>query len=132
MKDFTKYIPTEFARRPRGLKDCKRWKATEFRQFLLYTGPIVLRKILSKDKYEHFLTLHVAIIILASEKYHLKYNNYARELLKHFVTTTKVIYGSHFLIHNIHNLLHLADDVVRFGLLDSFSNFSSEIYLFFL
>jgi len=132
LQDFTKYIPTEFARRPGALKDCKRWKATEFRQFLLYTGPIVLKDILSKDKYEHFLTLHVSITILVSNKYHLKYNNYAKELLKHFVLITEIIYGSHFLIHNIHNLLHLSDDVLKFGPLDNFSNFSSENYLFFL
>jgi len=131
LKDFTKYIPTEFARRPRALKDCKRWKVTEFRQFLLYTGPIVLKNILSKDKYEHFLTLHVSITILVSKKYHLKFNNYARELFKHFVLTTKIIYGSHFLIHNIHNLLHLSDDVLKFGPLDNFNNFQVRTIYFF-
>lgn len=74
----------------------------------------------------------MSITILVSNKYHLKYNNYAKELLKHFVSITKIIYGSHFLIHNIHNLLHLSDDVLKFGPLDNFSNFSSENYLFFL
>lgn len=123
------YIPVEFARKPRHLKYSKQWKATEFRTFLLYTGPLVLKNVLSKVKYEHFMTLHAAITILASPLYHVKYIDYAEELLKHFVNLTKIIYGNHFLSHNIHNLLHLADDVRRFKNLDNFSNFGCENYL---
>ena len=31
-------LPSEFPRQPRSLKHLKRWKATEYKQFLLYTG----------------------------------------------------------------------------------------------
>lgn len=55
-------MPSEFVRQPRGLHDLDRWKATELRQFLLYTGPVVLKDVVSPDMYKHFLSLTVAML----------------------------------------------------------------------
>ena len=38
-------ISSDFARQPRGLHEVKRWKATEFRQFVFYTGMIALKNV---------------------------------------------------------------------------------------
>ena len=57
-------MPSEFSRQPRSLTEIERWKATEFRQFVLYTGPLVLKSVIDKDLYQHFLTLHVSMSIL--------------------------------------------------------------------
>lgn len=56
-----KLVPSEFARLPRSLDDLKYWKATEFREILLYTGVIVLKSNLKKEFYGHFLLLVVSI-----------------------------------------------------------------------
>ena len=106
------YMPSEFSRQPRSLKDLDRWKATEFRQFLLYTGPIVLRDIISDNAYEHFLALSITLTILlqSDDQIRSQYLDYARDLIRHFVYNSKYVYGNTFTVYNIHNLLHLPDD----------------------
>ena len=64
--NLSKFWPSEFSRKPRSLNDIKYWKATEFRSFLFYSGPIVLNKI-PKRHYQLFLLLHCGISLLAGE-----------------------------------------------------------------
>ena len=122
-------VPNEFARNPRPLSDLRHWKATEYRQFLLYTGPLVLKDVLPSDLYHHFLYLHCAIKILCSESLCCRYNMYANNLLRHFVKESSKLYGAHFITYNVHCLIHLPKDVLRFGPLDNFSCFPFENFL---
>lgn len=121
-------IPCEFVRKSRSLNEAKRWKATEFRLFLLYTGPVVLKNCISKGRYTHFLCLHVAISLLSrctcSEDI-----EYADSLLKYFVETFIVLYGSQNVSHNIHNLLHVCQDVQQLGSIEKFSAFPFENFM---
>ena len=109
-------LPSEFARQPRRLCDLDRRKATEFRQFLLYTGPLVLKGIVSSKVYKHFLTYHVALSILLTSNNETRnfYLGYAQELLAYFVSNAKKQYGDTFTVYNVHNLLHLHEDVAHF------------------
>ena len=106
-------MPSEFARQPRSLDELERWKATEFRQFLLYTGPVVLRNVVSKDLYQHFLCLSIAISILleSNDDKRNSYLEFAQELLHYFVENAKDVYGETFTVYNVHSLKHLPEDV---------------------
>jgi len=130
-KQIRPYTPFEFQRKPRGLIHYRQWKGTEFRQLLLYHGPVVLKSTLSSKVYEHFLTLHYSITILISKQFCFKnsYLNYAEKLLQHYVTTFKLLYGEHHISHNVHGLLHIVDDVKHFGPLDMFSSFRFENFM---
>lgn len=122
-------IPYEFCRKPRSLKELDRWKATELRQFLLYTGPFVLKNILTAERYHHFLKLSVAIRILLDEEDCKKNILFARNLLANFVKDVPVLYDVSYLTCNFHNLLHLHEDAKEFGSLESISAFKFENHL---
>ena len=109
-------MPSECARQPRSLDELPRWKATEFRQFLLYTGLVVLKNVVSKDLYYHFLSLSVAVAVLldSDDNTRIKYLDFAQELLNYFVENAKHVYGETFTVYNIHCRKHLPDDVRYF------------------
>ena len=50
-----KYFPVEFQLKGRSLEDIENWKAVEFRPFLLYSGQIVLKGVLSDEQYDHLI-----------------------------------------------------------------------------
>lgn len=114
-------VPSEFSRKPRSLKELLRWKATEFRLFLLYIGPYLLNEIVPHDVFVHFLCFHVASRILSSTKFIKNDIQYANELLHCYVQNFGCIYGQETLSYNVHSLLHIAADAERFGILENFS-----------
>lgn len=129
LNNIKKCTTNDFARKPRAIEEFKRYKATEFRQFLLYTGPIVLKNILSDDCYQHFMTFSVTLRILLNSNQNSKYLRYAKKLLEFFVERFQQIYGCQFISHNIHGLLHLVDDYYLHGSLDNCSAFTFENYM---
>lgn len=120
------HIPSEFARKPRALNERLRWKATELRQFLLFTGPIVLKGVLLPQVYDNFMLLSVAIYILVSPQYCLQLNHLAHHFLVSFVEHYGLLYGKDQVVYNIHGLVHLAGDVKVHGHLDGISGFPYE------
>ncbi|XDV16329.1 hypothetical protein PO909_016096 [Leuciscus waleckii] len=124
-----RYVPMEFARKPRALREIDRWKATEFRQFLLYTGPVMMKDLLTTEVYKNFMLLFVGIFILCNNSFIEDYGDYANEMLVLFVNHFGQLYGPQFLSYNAHSLVHLADDAKKHGILDNFSAFKYENHL---
>jgi hypothetical protein len=131
----SQFTPSEFARRPRSLGDMERWKATEFRQFTLYTGVVVLQDVISKDVYQLFLalSLSVRILHLPDSRDRSKYLGFARQLLNTFVHNCRIVCGQTFVTYNVHSLIHIPDDV-EFNQcsLGELSSFPFENYLHYL
>lgn len=135
--EYRSCVPIEINRKPRELKLLLRWKATEFRTFLLYLGPVVLKCVLTSKKYENFRTLHFAVTILLSPKMckDSEMRNYARLLLQRFVEDFILLYSKDFITHNFHGLIHLVDDSDYYSgitsnfTLETISAFQFENYL---
>ena len=130
LKECYKSFPFEFRRKGRRIEDLCRWKAVEFRSFLLYSGPVVLKDLLSEEKYEHFMILHICMRILLSPVSTQDDFRLARDWLHYFVDRLGILYGANQLCYNVHSLKHFADDCIHFNLpLDCFSCFPFENYL---
>ncbi|XP_065650340.1 uncharacterized protein LOC136078495 [Hydra vulgaris] len=118
-----------FSRKPRSLSEYKQWKAIELRLFLVYIGPVVLKRFLSPQCYNNFLDLSVAVRILLCSSLLENFADYAGQLLRYFIQTFGELYGKDQLVYNIHSLLHIADDAKKYGPLDNCSSFKYESYL---
>ncbi|XP_065676298.1 uncharacterized protein LOC136092306 [Hydra vulgaris] len=126
------YTPSNFQRRPRSLNELEKWKATEFRFFLLYAGPVVLKGKVNKSNYDLFISLSISMHILLSDR--MVQNKvlvaYAKQLLSWFVREVQILYGEIFVTYNVHSMIHLADDCVNFGeSLNHLSSFPFESFL---
>lgn len=123
-------LPIEFNRQLRGLDEIKFWKATEFRSFLCYISPIVMRAFFKDDIYYHFMNFFCAIIICSMHHQPIHNYNIAQCMIDDFLDGIKILYGRSLFTSNIHNLCHLVDDVKQFGPLHTFTAYTSESKLF--
>ena len=116
------YAPIEFARKPRAV-EVIRLKATEFCEFMMYSGFVVVQHILNDKLYDHFMLLFISMRILACPRLSLQCSAYAHGLLLKFVYDAEVLFGKDILVYNMHCLVHLANDDKNLGCLDHFSAF---------
>nr|XP_049462023.1 uncharacterized protein LOC125906577 [Anopheles coluzzii] len=123
-------LPSEIHRRFRRLDELKNWKGTELASFLHYAGLVVL-KVLPSEAYEHFLLLFCAVTMLSSNEFKKNWH-VAGKMLETFVIQYGQIYGEQYLTSNVHNLLHVLDEVRHFGPLPSLSAFRYENKLQFI
>lgn len=129
LEAFRKYIPSNFSRKCRGLDQLRHFKATEYRTFLLYIGPFSLKRVLTTEKFDHFLHLHTAMYILATETQSNEWLNFAEQLIDKFVSLIPKLYYKEMMVYNFHSLTHITDEVRIHGCLDRFSAFEFESFM---
>lgn len=118
--------PYEIHRKIRSISELPRWKGTELRTFLLYTSLPVLKKFLPDKYFKHYLLFYCSIVILGSEYHYQRMIELADNMIKTFLNLFKSIYGTEHFTSNLHNLIHLVEEVRTFGVLSKFSAYSFE------
>lgn len=93
----------------------EKFKATELQFLLLYAGPVIFKKVLVEDVYDHFLLLHASCRLLNSKDQAVIYLDSTKSFMRDFVRLAPLIYGESCLTGTFHNLVHLPDDVAYMG-----------------
>jgi hypothetical protein len=122
------FLPSEFGCRGiRTFDEIPRFKAKEFRLFLLYVGIVFLKDFMKKEQYEFFLKLFIALRLLymGGEKRFVVSELY----LKHFVAEFGKMFYKKSLTYTIHCILHIVDDARRYGSLETISNYKFENFI---
>ena len=127
---YQQYCPSEFARRPRSLDDVKKWKATEYRQFLCYIGVVAVRNKMPEAYYKNFLYLVCAMRILLNADLCRLNHQRTHRLMSRFIEGACDAYGDDVAVYNVHGLIHLPADAAKYGSLDNVSSFPYENHMY--
>ncbi|KFB53780.1 AGAP002950-PA-like protein [Anopheles sinensis] len=87
----------------------------------------VMRKLLQgwRAVYEHFLLFYCAITLLSSSVHKRNWVQ-AGQMLIQFVSKFNDVYSEGYVTSNVHNLVHVYDEVAKFGALGSLSAYPFE------
>lgn len=118
--------PREISRAPRSLSERKFWKATEWKNFLLYYSLFVLMGVLPTKFYQHWCLLCFSLHILLQPRVPKHLIEKADLMLKKFVIYAETLYGKQHVSFNVDQLTHLASSVHSWGPLWAASAFSFE------
>ncbi|XP_058128449.1 uncharacterized protein LOC131292360 [Anopheles ziemanni] len=118
-------LPSEIHRKFRTLNDIQNWKGSEYSSFLHYGSIVVLKNNVSKVVYEHFLLFYCAITLLSSNVHRRKWEQ-AGQMLIQFVSQFNEVYSEGYVTSNVHNLVHVYDEVAKFGALGTLSAYPFE------
>lgn len=125
--------PTNDIRRcPRSLKELKFWRASEYKYFLLYWGPIILRDVLPNDFYNHFMLLSTSIYTFLFDNPTKEDIDSAAFNLISFSCNMEGLYGQSNATYNNHLLLHIPKAVSDWGPLWSWSSSPFESFNYVL
>lgn len=120
-------LPKSLARRSiRSIEIFSKWKANEYKSWLLYYSVPVLIGILPEIYLQHYVKLVSAIHTYLKIKISYAEIDAANADLQNFVDNFQTLYGEVNMRFNVHLLTHLGRCVSRNGPLWAYSNFCFE------
>jgi len=121
------YIPNIFTRKTRSTTEIAYYKMTEVRQLLLYTGKVVFKGLMATDAhYRHLLIYNVLCALMVDENMAKPFRELQEFLAQQFCFEALRIYGSAFMVSNVHAHLHFPQVATNFGSIDTVSAYMFE------
>ncbi|XP_029176567.1 uncharacterized protein LOC114944694 isoform X2 [Nylanderia fulva] len=117
--------PCEITRTPQSIKN-KKWKANEWKSFLLYYSLICLIDIMPRKYVKHWLLFVYSIYIFSKTKFTDNEFDKAEKALHQFVLNIELLYGKENMKYNVHMMLHMPDYVRKYGAVWAWSAFPFE------
>lgn len=118
--------PSCVGRLPNTLTEPGKWKASEYKMFLLFYAAPLLNEVLPDNYFNHLVCLVQAMHVLLSDSISRQSLSTAKDLLVTFTAQFSVLYDDSFLTMNVHSLLHLCNKVEDLGPLWAQSAFFYE------
>ena len=117
--------PKELTRVPRKITDSI-YKASEWKNFLLYYSLICLKNMIPKKFFQHWFLFVYSMHIFLRKKISDEEFSLAEQALQKFVFDIEYLYRKEFMKYNVHLLLHLPQYVKMYGSLWAWSAFPPE------
>lgn len=128
IEKFKETQPVEFQRKIRSFGDnLGSMKGTEFRQYLLYVGPLLFKGIVEEEKIQNLLKLHIASTIFSHKRFSMYYNE-ADTLMRMFIDEFAAIYHPCHVTYVFHSLCHMKKFIDLYGHWDNFSTCEYESF----
>lgn len=118
-------VPYECNRVSRDLNAIPKWKANEWKTWLMLSVPI-LKGFLPKQYLKHWSKFVFGLSTLLGDRIPVEDISKAEKMLQEFCMEAAVLYGEHVCTHNMHLLLHAGDCVRKWGPLWAYSLFQFE------
>ncbi|XP_040070803.2 uncharacterized protein LOC120843478 [Ixodes scapularis] len=105
----------EMSRLPRSLNVMKEWKSSEWRNWLLYYSPVVLKGILPSKYFNHWMQFVEIMHYLLGPSLCIQKLRDLRVTMFGFVQKYQELYGKEHVTYNTHLLIHLVDSAMEWG-----------------
>ena len=124
--------PHEIHRQPRPMNEKAKWKASEWRSWLLFYSIVCLQGLIPTEVLNNYSLLVESIFILLQDSISEEELRVCEEKLFVFVAQCQEMFGNNVMTFNIHSLLHLVQSVRMTGPLWTSSTFPFEGAIFYL
>ncbi len=120
--------PCNITRVPRSLQQRRFWKASEWQNWLLFYSIFVLKGILPRVFYQHWLVLVTFMYLLCKDIITTEDIKKFEKLVVDFVKQFETLYGKTHVSFNVHLCLHLPESVRNWGPLWAHSGYIFESF----